>query len=167
MRSSEVLLDGLGRVAENVHAVLDGATPELLNTAPAPGTNTIAWLVWHLTRVQDSHIADVAGTEEVWAAGGWTDRFDLPFSPGEIGYGQSADEAARAIVDDAGLLRDYYDATHAVSADYIGGLTDSDLDRIVDHNWDPPVTLGVRLISVIDDDTQHIGQAAYVRGLLS
>ncbi|MFE0751081.1 DinB family protein [Gordonia sp. NPDC058843] len=167
MRSSEVLLDGLGRVAENVHAVLDGATPELLNTPPAPGANTIAWLVWHLTRVQDSHVADVAGTDEVWVTAGWADRFGLPFPPEEIGYGHSADEAAQVVVDDAGLLRDYYAATHAVSVDYIGALTDSDLDRIVDHNWDPPVTLGVRLISVIDDDTQHIGQAAYVRGLLS
>lgn len=167
MRSSEVLLDGLGRVADNVHAVLDGATSELLNKAPAPGANTIAWLVWHLTRVQDSHVADVAGADEVWVTGGWVDRFGLPFSPGEIGYGQSTDEAARVIVDDAGLLREYYDATHAGSVDYIGALTDSDLDRIVDRNWDPPVTLGVRLISVIDDDTQHIGQAAYVRGLLS
>lgn len=167
MRSSEVLLDGLGRVADNVHAVLDGATSELLNKAPVPGANTIAWLVWHLTRVQDSHVADVAGADEVWVTGGWVDRFGLPFSPGEIGYGQSTDEAARVIVDDAGLLREYYDATHAVSVDYIGALTDSDLDRIVDRNWDPPVTLGVRLISVIDDDTQHIGQAAYVRGLLT
>ena len=167
MRSSEVLLDGLGRVADSVHAVLDGATSELLNKAPAPGANTIAWLVWHLTRVQDSHVADVAGADEVWVTGGWVDRFGLPFSPGEIGYGQSTDEAARVIVDDAGLLREYYDATHAVSVDYIGALTDSDLDRIVDRNWDPPVTLGVLLISVIDDDTQHIGQAAYVRGLLS
>ncbi|OUC77332.1 mycothiol transferase [Gordonia lacunae] len=167
MRSSEVLLDGLGRVADNVHAVLDGATSELLNKAPAPGANTIAWLVWHLTRVQDSHVADVAGADEVWVTGWWVDRFGLPFSPGEIGYGQSTDEAARVIVDDAGLLREYYDATHAVSVDYIGALTDCDLDRIVDRNWDPPVTLGVRLISVIDDDTQHIGQAAYVRGLLS
>lgn len=82
MRSSEVLLDGLGRVADNVHAVLDGATSELLNKAPAPGANTIAWLVWHLTRVQDSHVADVAGADEVWVTGGWVDRFGLPARSG-------------------------------------------------------------------------------------
>ena len=167
MRSTDVLLDGLGRVVENVHAVLDDISTEELNRAPAPGANTIAWLVWHLTRVQDSHVADVAGTDEVWVTGGWVERFGLPFAPGESGYGQSADEAARVVVDDPDLLRGYYDATHAVSVDYIGALSDSDLDRVVDENWDPPVTLGVRLLSVIDDDTQHIGQAAYVRGLLS
>ncbi|WP_439032220.1 mycothiol transferase [Gordonia terrae] len=167
MRSTDVLLDGLGRVSENVHAVLDGAGPEVLNRAPAPGTNTIAWLVWHLTRVQDSHIADVAGTDEVWVAQGWADRFGLPLAASETGYGQSADDAARVMVEDAALLRDYYDATHAVSVDYIEALSDSDLDRVIDTNWDPPVTLGVRLVSVLDDDAQHIGQAAYLRGMFS
>ncbi|MBD0862092.1 DUF664 domain-containing protein [Gordonia sp. zg691] len=167
MRSTDVLTDGLGRIAENVHAVLDGLSADVLNRAPGPGANTIAWLVWHLTRVQDVQVADVAGTDEVWVGGGWVDRFGLPFSPADTGYGHSADEAARVVVDDAALLRNYYDATHAVSVEYIAALTDSDLDRIVDDNWDPPVTLGVRLVSVIDDDAQHIGQAAYLRGLFS
>jgi hypothetical protein len=44
-------------------------------------------------------------------------------------------------------------------------VTPADLDRVVDKRWDPPVTLGVRLVSVVDDDAQHVGQAAYVRGL--
>ncbi|WP_238422665.1 DUF664 domain-containing protein [Gordonia sp. 'Campus'] len=167
MRSTDVLLDGLGRVADNVHAVLDGVGHDVLNRAPAPGANTIAWLVWHLTRVQDSHIADVAGTDEVWVTQGWAERFDLPFAASEIGYGQSAEDAARVVVEDPALLRAYYDATHAVSVDYIAALSDSDLDRVIDDNWDPPVTLGVRLVSVVDDDAQHVGQAAYVRGLLS
>ena len=167
MRATDVLLDGLGRISENVHALLSDVDSEILNRAPSPGANTIAWLVWHLARVQDSHVADVAGTDEVWVTGGWVDRFGLPFSPADIGYGHSAEEAGRVVVDDAELLRDYYDATHAVSMDYIASLTDSDLDRVVDTNWDPPVTLGVRLVSVIDDDAQHIGQAAYLRGLFS
>ncbi|SDU55093.1 mycothiol transferase [Gordonia westfalica] len=167
MRATDVLVDGLGRVSENVHALLSGLEPEVLNRAPASGANTIAWLVWHLTRVQDAQVADVADTDEVWVSGGWVDRFDLPFSPADTGYGHSADEVARVVVDDAGLLRDYYDATHAASVDYIESLSDSDLDRIVDTNWDPPVTLGVRLVSVVDDDAQHIGQAAYLRGLFT
>ncbi|MCZ4653917.1 DinB family protein [Gordonia amicalis] len=167
MRATDVFIDGLGRVAGNVHALLSDIEPDILNRAPASGANTIAWLVWHLTRVQDSHIADVADTDEVWVSGGWFDRFDLPFSPADSGYGHSAEDVARVVVDDAALLRGYYDATHAVSVDYIASLTDSDLDRIVDTNWDPPVTLGVRLVSVVDDDAQHIGQAAYLRGLFA
>jgi hypothetical protein len=64
------------------------------------------------------------------------------------------------------LLLGYHDAVYQQTVDYVGGLDDESLDRIVDRRWDPPVTLGARLISVISDDLQHIGQAAYASGLL-
>ncbi|MEE3848997.1 DinB family protein [Gordonia sp. LSe1-13] len=166
MRSTDVLIDGFERVSENVHAVLDGITADQLTHRPGAEANTIAWLIWHLTRAQDVQIADVADRDEVWTSAGFYDRFDLPFEPSASGYGQSPDEVARVSVGDPALLADYYDATHAVTVDYLGGLTDDDLDRVIDENWDPPVTLGVRLVSIVDDDAQHVGQAAYVRGLL-
>ncbi|WP_168706444.1 mycothiol transferase [Gordonia paraffinivorans] len=167
MRGKDVLNDGLGRIAENVSAVLDGLGPAELNRAPARGANTIAWLVWHLTRVQDAQVADVAGTEEVWRSGGWFERFGLDLPAEHTGYGHTPAYVARVVVDDVSLLQGYYDATHAVSRDFIESLSDSDLDRVVDAHWDPPVTLGVRLVSIIDDDAQHIGQAAYLRGLFA
>ncbi|MEO9328443.1 mycothiol transferase [Gordonia aurantiaca] len=167
MRAKDVLTDGLGRVAENVAAVLDGLGPVELNRAPAPGANTIAWLVWHLTRVQDVQVADVAGTDEVWRTGGWAERFGLGLSETDTGYGHTPEDVARVVVDDPGLLQAYHDATHEVSRDFLDSLSESDLDRIVDDNWDPPVTLGVRLVSIVDDDAQHIGQAAYLKGLFT
>ncbi|WAC54615.1 mycothiol transferase [Gordonia sp. SL306] len=166
MRSIDVLIDGLGRVSDNVHAVLDGITSDQLVHRPTPEANTIAWLVWHLTRAQDAQIADVAGTEQVWTSAGFHERFGLPFPPSASGYGQSAEEVGQ-VVAEPDLLREYYDATHDVSIEYLSALTDDDLDRVIDENWDPPVTLGVRLISIVDDDAQHVGQAAYVRGLVS
>ncbi|MFW0796249.1 DUF664 domain-containing protein [Gordonia sp. CPCC 205515] len=165
MRSTDVLTDGFSRVAENVHAVLDGITPEQLAHRPTPDANTIAWLIWHLTRVQDAQIADVAGTDEVWTASGFYDRFALPFDTSASGYGQTPTEVGQVVVTDPSLLADYYDATHRVTAGYLADLSDDDLDRVVDKNWNPPVTLGVRIISILDDDAQHVGQAAYLRGL--
>ena len=44
-------------------------------------------------------------------------------------------------------------------------VTDADLDRVVDERWDPPVTLAVRLVSVLADGLEHAGQAAYIRGV--
>ncbi|MDL9938458.1 DUF664 domain-containing protein [Gordonia sp. ABSL1-1] len=167
MRAVDILLDSLGRVAENVDAVLDGLDERLLNIAPAPGANTIGWLVWHLARVQDAQIADVAGASEIWLTDGWAGRFDLPFPDTATGYGQTAEDLARFHVADPALLAGYYDATHRASVDYLAALSDSELDRIVDENWDPPVTLGVRLVSIIDDDAQHVGQAAYLKGVLA
>lgn len=164
MKPSAALVYAYDQIRDTVHATVEGLSPEQLVFRPKDGANTIGWLVWHLSRVQDDHVADVAGTEQVWTAGGWADRFGLPFDAAETGYGMSGDEVGRvsAGVD---LLTGYHDAVHDRTVDFAAGLSDEDLDRVVDENWDPPVTLGVRLISVIDDDLQHVGQAAYLRGL--
>ncbi|MGI8869622.1 MAG: mycothiol transferase [Mycobacteriales bacterium] len=165
MNSIELLADGYGRIGGVVHAVVDGLTAELLEARVDPGANSIAWLVWHLTRVQDDHVSDVAGAEQEWTHGGWVERFALPFDTGATGYGHSPAEVAKVTVAPE-LLTGYYDAVHQRTHDYLQTLTDADLDRVVDPGWDPPVTLGVRLISVIDDDVAHAAQAAFVRGIL-
>jgi len=164
MLSREVLIEAFSRIRAVVHFALQEASLEVLTYRADPEANTIGWLVWHLTRVQDDHIADLVGEEQLWNADGWVDRFDLPFGQGATGYGQSAEdvEGVRA---DAELLGLYYDAVHARTIGYLGTLGDVDLVRIVDSSWDPPVTLAVRLVSILSDDLQHAGQASYVRGL--
>jgi hypothetical protein len=167
MKTADVLADALGRVHEVVHEVAAGLTPEQLAWRPKPTANSICWLIWHLSRVQDDHIADVAGTEQMWTAAGWADRFGLPLDKSATGWGHTSDEVAAVRVESADLLTGYHDSVFEQSLRFIEGLTDADLDRIVDKRWDPPVTLGVRLVSVIDDDAQHAGQAAYLRGMLT
>jgi hypothetical protein len=164
MDTSDVLLDAFGRVREAVHGAIAGASPTLLTYRPDPDANSIAWLVWHLSRIQDDHIADVAGVEQRWLADGWCERFGLPFPPEAHGYGHTSEDVA-AVTADAEQLRGYFDVVHEATVAYVSGLGDEDLDRIVDERWDPPVSLGVRLVSVITDDLQHAGQAAYARGV--
>jgi uncharacterized damage-inducible protein DinB len=164
--SAGVLRDAFDRIHQVVHRTVDGLTAEQLAHRPEGRGNSIAWLVWHLTRIQDDHVADVAGTEQVWAAKGYAADFGLPFDEAATGYGQSGDEVAAVRVT-AEQLTAYFDAVHEVTTRYVATLTDDDLTRVVDENWDPPVTLGVRLVSVVSDDLQHAGQAAYVRGLIS
>ncbi|SFE61051.1 Protein of unknown function [Actinacidiphila alni] len=166
MNSTELLADAFGRIKEVVHEAVDGLRPEELSQQLDDGANTVAWLVWHLTRVQDDHVAEVAGTEQTWTAQGWDTRFDLPFPAGATGYGDSPQDVAAVRVASADLLTGYYDAVHESTLRYVRGLTDADLDRVVDKRWDPPVTLGVRLVSVVSDDLQHAGQAAFLRGVL-
>ena len=166
MEVADLLVDGFERVRDTVHAVVGGLSPEQLVARLDPEANTVAWLVWHLTRVQDDHVAGVAGTEQAYTAEGWADRFGFPFPAGAIGFGHGPDEVAAVRVTDPALLVDYHDAVHKRTASFVRGLTAADLDRVVDEAWDPPVTLGVRLISVIDDDAQHVGQAALIRGVL-
>jgi uncharacterized damage-inducible protein DinB len=163
--ATDILLDGFSRVQENVHAVLDGLTAEQLGYRPDDASNSIAWLVWHLTRVQDDHLADVESAEQVWTSDGWFDRLGLPFGPEATGYGHSGDDVAALKVESGALLAGYHDAVYERTRAYVATLSDADLERVVDESWNPPVTLSVRLVSVIDDDAQHIGQAAYLRGL--
>jgi Protein of unknown function (DUF664) len=166
MTSAELLVDAFGRIRGIVHRAVDGLTAEQLAFRVDPGANSIAWLVWHLTRIQDDHLADAFQAEQVWLSQGWVERFGLPFDPRDTGYGHQADEVAAVRVDSGELLVGYYDAVHEQTTRYVDRLGDAELARIVDRNWDPPVTLGVRLVSVIADDLQHAGQAAFVRGIL-
>ncbi|WP_280225629.1 mycothiol transferase [Nocardia farcinica] len=165
MRSSEVLADAFTRIGEVVHEAVDGLDERALSFRVDGRANTIAWLVWHLTRVQDDHVSEVAGRDQVWIEQGWHERFALPFDPRETGYGQSPEEVGQVGVS-AELLAGYYDAVQERSLAFVRGLADEELDRVVDTSWDPPVTLGVRLVSVLGDDLQHAGQAAYLRGVV-
>ncbi|MEU5615202.1 DUF664 domain-containing protein [Streptomyces sparsogenes] len=165
MNSADVLADGFGRVRETVHEAVKGLTAEQLATRLDDKANTVAWLVWHLTRVQDDHVSEVAEAAQVWTEQGWYDRFGLPFPASATGYGHRAKDVAAVRVP-AKLLLGYHDAVHERTVDFVRGLGDSDLDAVVDETWTPPVTLGVRLVSVLSDDLQHAGQAAFIRGVL-
>lgn len=166
MTSADLLVDAYGRINELVHEVVAGLTPDQLAARLDPDANSIGWLVWHLARVQDDHVADAARIDQVWTSQGWIDRFGLPFDPKVIGYGHTSDEVGAVRVASGELLTDYHDAVHEQTVRYVERLTDHDLPRVVDTRWDPPVTLAVRLVSVVSDGLQHAGQAAFVRGVL-
>jgi uncharacterized damage-inducible protein DinB len=166
MTSADLLADAFGRIREEVHGAVRGLTPEQLSARLDPDANSIAWLVWHLTRIQDDHVAGVAQTEQIWTSDDWTDRFGLPFEPWATGYGHSSADVAAVTVDAGDLLVDYHDAVYEQTLRFLEHITDADLDRVVDESWDPPVTLGVRLVSVINDNAEHAGQAAFVRGVV-
>ena len=166
MEIADVLVDAFGRVREAVLGAVEGLTEEQLVARLDPDANSIAWLVWHLTRVQDDHVAAVAGVEQAYTSRGWAQRFGFPFDDAAIGYGHSSANVAAVRVADPALLVGYHEDVHRATVRYVRGLTGADLDRVVDESWDPPVTLGVRLVSVIDDALEHAGQAAFVRGVL-
>ena len=166
MTSSELLIDAYGRIREVVHRAVEGLSSHDLAARLDDEANSIAWLVLHLTRVQDDHVAGVANIEQVWTSRGWADRFGLPIAHASIGYGHTSREVAAVQVDSVELLTGYHDAVHEQTVGFLRGVSDADLGRVVDDAWDPPVTLGVRLVSVVSDNLQHAGQAAFIRGVL-
>jgi uncharacterized damage-inducible protein DinB len=171
VNSIDVLVDAFDRVRSDVHRAVEGLDEKALNLRLDAEANPVGWLVWHLTRVQDDHLADLAGTEQVYTAGqeegggSWVDRFGFDLDPSSMGYGHTAAQVAAVHVADPALLTGYYDAVHERTVAYLRTLSDAELDEVIDDRWDPPVTRGVRIISVVDDDIQHAGQAAFVAGI--
>ncbi len=166
MDVAAVFLELYGRIPPLARGAIEGIPLDRLTERVSPDANPIAWLVWHLARVQDDHVAELLGVEQLWMEGDWARRFGLEPDPADTGYGHSTEEVAAVRPERAAVLVEYLDAVDARTRAMLEGLVPDDLDRIVDRSWDPPVTLGVRLVSIADDSLQHAGQAAYVRGLL-
>jgi len=164
MTSAELLADAFGRIRETVHEAVRGLTSNQLGARLDRDANSVAWLCWHLTRVQDDHVAGAFGVPQVWTEYG--KRFELPYPASDIGYGHSSEQVAQFTVLSGDLLTGYQDAVHEQTIGLVSGITDADLSRVVDEAWDPPVTLSVRLVSVISDCLQHAGQAEFIRGIL-
>lgn len=160
---TSIVADLFGRTQETLHEQLAGLSADELLWRPDPDANPVGWLAWHALRVQDDHLAHLAGRGQVWHDG-WRDRFDLPYPADAIGYGHSSAEVG-AFAATAELLLGYADAVHERTLEVLHQLAEDDLDRVVDTSWDPPVTLAVRLVSVVNDVTQHVGQVGYVLGL--
>ena len=165
METTDLLVDAFERIRDAVNPAVNGLTPDELTFRPDDESNSIAWLVWHLTRVQDDHVADLAGLPQVWTSRGWAERFALPLDESDTGYGHDPEKVA-VVTADAHLLLGYFEEVYESTLEFLRSLTPDDLVRVVDRRWDPPVTLGTRLVSVVVDDLQHVGQAAYVRGLV-
>jgi hypothetical protein len=166
MTPQELFEDAARRPSQVAQEVLEGIPLGALHTMPGGTSNSVAWLVWHAARQQDAQVARLAGTEEVWSGRGWNERFGLDLPDDSMGFGHRPEDVARVRVASAELLQDYLDAVVERTVDYVRGLTDAQLDEVVDRSWDPPVTRGARLVSTVDDAAQHLGQAAYVRGLV-
>lgn len=164
-----VLAECLERVRDELPAVLEGLSAEEVLWRPDAEANSIGWLVWHLARVQDDHLAGVARglgrpVDQVWPD--WEERFGLPYDTADIGYGHSTEDVAAFDVGDSDLLLGYLAAVNELTEQVLGAASDAELATVVDTYDGEPITAQVRLVSVIGDVTQHQGQAAYVRGLL-
>lgn len=165
METSELLEDAFSRIGASVAAVLDAVGTHQLNWRPGGSGNSIAWLLWHLCRIQDEQLAELAHNASVWASGGYAARFGFDLDPADTGYGHSLEQVSAVRLDSTELLREYHEAVLAASLEFVRTVAGAALDQVVDRRWDPPVTLGVRLISIVDDCLQHGGQAAYILGL--
>jgi hypothetical protein len=166
LQTRELLTDAYGRIRDLVHQATAGLESGGLAFRPDADANSIAWLVWHLTRIQDHHVSQLAGREQAWLSGGWHSRFGMDADPADTGYGHTSEQVARVRPEGPSVLLEYHDAVADRTLDYVARVDADELDRIIDRSYDPPVSVGVRLVSVLSDNLQHAGQARYVRGIV-
>ncbi|VEI24472.1 DinB superfamily [Rothia aeria] len=167
MDARDVLSEAASRPATEAKALVDTLPAGVLNAHAGGHTNSIAWLLWHAGRQMDVQLAQLNGEPQVWHSQGFDARFNLSELGDTVGYGHTAEQARAVVVEDAALLAEYLGAATAALSEYIAGLSEADLDDVIDTSWTPHVTRGVRLVSMIDDAAQHVGQAAYATGILA
>jgi hypothetical protein len=166
METTAMLADAFGRIRQLVERSVIGLDADALAYRPEADANSIGWLVWHLTRIQDDHVAEIAGQDQTWISEGWANRFDMGAAPDETGYGHTSEQVAAVTPEGPDLLTGYHAAVSDRTLEYLPTVDATTLDRVIDRSYDPPVSVGVRLVSVISDNLQHVGQALYVRGIL-
>jgi hypothetical protein len=166
METKDVVLDALERIRRTLRRTLEGLTLEEIHRQPRADTNSIGWLAWHLTRVQDNGISGLAGQEQAWISQGWHARFGMDPDPDNEGFGHTPEQVAAFRAPSVQTLLDYHESVVERSKAYVARLTPADFDRTLNEpEWQPLPTVGVRLVSILSDNLQHTGQAAYLRGL--
>jgi DinB family protein len=163
----ELIVDGYDRLPELVEDALAGVRTADLDWQPRPGCNPLGWTVWHLTRVQDSQIADLMGEADLWTRDGWHAKFGRPPDHDDSGYGHTPEQVRAFRSPSAKVQLDYLRAVTDRTKKYLASLSPTDLDRELDESWQtPPPTVAVRIVSIVTDCHEHAGEASYIRGLL-
>ena len=164
----EILHDAFKRSTQIFERVLPNLSQEVIDKQPAPGCNSIGWLAWHASRIQDAQIAALKGSEQLWLADGWATRYGRDASPQDTGFGHSDAEVNSFRSPVLEIVLGYNRAVLKQTEDYISTVEEKTLSVVVDaHRFDSPPTIAVRLVSIATDCTIHAGQAAYLAGLFS
>jgi hypothetical protein len=165
MEAKDLVLDALERIRSILHRSLTGLTLDESHRQPTPETNSIAWLTWHLTRVQDNGISGLFDQEQAWISEGWHARFAMAPDPDNEGQGHTPAQVAAFRAPSLQTLLDYHDSVSARSKAFVDGLAPADFNRELNEpHYQPLPTVGVRLVSILSDNLQHAGQVAYLRG---
>lgn len=167
MNQKQLLIAGFERISGTLERTLNGLSVKDLNYQPKPDSNSMGWLVWHLTRWQDFQASQPLKKEQVWIEKKWYEKYGRPADPADTGMGHKEADLAKYRSPDAATLIGYNKEVLVRLKEYINSLTASDLDKVVEGTpFNPPPTVGMNLIGLWSDGMQHTGQVGYVRGYI-
>ena len=168
MKWQQLIVGIYTEISRELERALDGLTTDDLNRQPHSDCNSIGWLAWHLTRCQDVANADLSGKEQLWLKEKWHAMFNRAADPTDTGYGHSSQDVLAFRAPDSKILLKYHYSVLEKTLHYINvKLTEADLEREFQSPTFPDInTVRNMLVGVVSDNLQHVGQIAYVRGLL-
>ena len=167
MEWKDLIIQNFDISLDRLVSYLDGLTQEDLNWQPKPDCNSIGWITWHLIRVIDKGISISANEEQLWIKAGWSSKFDRPADPDDTGNRQTPEQAAAFKSPDKDTLIGYCRAAADNLRNWLNKLDSTDLDREFDDEYSQMLpTVGSRVNVIVRDTQQHLGQIAYIRGLL-
>ena len=167
MKWQQLIVAIYRRMYQEYESILEGLSHDELNKRPSPGANPIGWILWHAARGLDRTVGDVISGEQLWISDGWHARFNLPPDYLDTGYGHTDDQVDNVRIPDAQTLLDYYRAVMNVTLKNLENLSEEELDSECEFSVEPGTKRAVYLRIVANIyDSHHIGQAAYVKGLI-
>jgi hypothetical protein len=124
----ELLTDGFERIDALYDDLADGLDERALNHRPGGTGNPIGWLLWHLARVQDDHVAGLTGEAQVWER--WQERFGLDNGTDDIGFGHTSAQVDAVRIEDPALLVGYHRDVARATSQYLARVDEAELDRV-------------------------------------
>ena len=163
----DFIIRSLEEIQEDLKRSVDGLTKEDLMTQPQPGANHIAFMIWHMTRVEDKLLHNLFQcSPQLWESGKWYERMGLPEDPKSTGFGYTAEQVSCFPSVQPHELMDYVEAVRADTLDYLENIDAASLDEKVTAPPLGEVSIGNLISILVVELAQHVGQIAYVRGLV-
>ncbi len=166
MSPTESVVSTLQRNWAMVDSAMEGLDQETINRIPAEQCNSIAWILWHMSRVVDTFVnTRFQSRPQLWIAGGWHQRFGMGDDPDDRGVGWTMEQVASWSPPDLSVQLGYHQAVREAAAGYLSSATEADLAEVkVIPPAPEPRTVANALGQMVWDAVAHGGQIAYLRG---
>jgi len=139
-------------------------SPDELAWRPKPHSNNIAFLLWHLARVEDLWINRlILGGKSMYETDGWYKKFKTPAQDSGFGYDQA--KLAAWPVPTPELLQSYTAAVREKTLAFLKTTDEKKLDEPKDFILNK-ATVGWALSHLISEIGEHSGQIGYLRGVM-
>ncbi|MFC1994682.1 DinB family protein [Chloroflexota bacterium] len=164
MDTKELILASLEQSKGYLSKALDGLTQEEAAWSPRAECNSIAFISWHIARVEDFFVnRALQRKDELYESEGWQEKLGTP--PKEVGYQYTVGQLCAWPVPQLEVLRAYADSVREKTLAFLKHLAPARLSEVPRPDRSPD-SIGVTLGRISTEIALHVGQIAYLRGML-